>query len=184
MASRWWRVSPGVNQTPAELGISVGLSGGSLQFLTDQAVVGEMKFELLGDRLSDLFCWINLATMAWVITARHAQEAFTLRSSEHIQVATDLDRFQSDTRGDRLQSISGRNGPEGTLLLLYEQGLLCLEEDASVRWHSPHNYFSALFSEIGDDAVCIEAELGDEAALDRTCYSMNDGRALGFFSST
>jgi hypothetical protein len=57
-----------------------------------------------------------------------------------------------------LRFCSVRPGPGGTLFVLYERGLVCLEADGSARWHVLHDDLSAEILAFDEDDVVLRQQ--------------------------
>lgn len=74
-----------------------------------------------------------------------------------------------------LRFASVRPGPGGTLLVVYERGLICLEADGSVRWHALHDDLSAEIVAIDADDVVLRQQWPRELAGIERRYSLANG---------
>lgn len=61
-----------------------------------------------------------------------------------------------------LRFASARPGPDGTLLILYERGILCLGADGNVRWHALHDDLSAEIILVDDIRVVLRQQWPNE----------------------
>jgi hypothetical protein len=77
-----------------------------------------------------------------------------------------------------LRWASVHPGPGGTLLVLYERGLVCLEGDGSVRWHILHDDLSADIVEVDDAKVVLCQQWPREFAGRKRHYSLVNGETL------
>lgn len=92
----------------------------------------------------------------------------------HEGSARELEWLVRDEDED-LRFISVRPGPGGTLLVLYERGLVCLEADGSVRWHALHDDLSAEIVAIDADHVVLRQQWPTELAGRERRYSLSNG---------
>jgi len=75
-----------------------------------------------------------------------------------------------------LRFASVQSGPKGTLLVLYERGLVCLEADGSVRWHVLHDDLSAEIISIDSDHVVLRQQWPRELAGHMRRYALSSGK--------
>jgi hypothetical protein len=57
-----------------------------------------------------------------------------------------------------LRFASAQPGPEETLLVLYERGMVCLESEGSVHWHVLHDDLSAGVAAVDNDRVVLRQQ--------------------------
>jgi hypothetical protein len=77
-----------------------------------------------------------------------------------------------------LRFASARPGPEETLLVLYERGMVCLESDGSVRWHVLHDDLGAEIAAVDNDRVALRQQWPAELTGSERCYSLANGELL------
>jgi hypothetical protein len=70
----------------------------------------------------------------------------------------------------RFASISP--GPCGTLLVLYERGLVCIEANGDIRWHAMHDDLSAEIVAVDEDHVVLRQQWPQELAGRERRYSL------------
>jgi hypothetical protein len=77
-----------------------------------------------------------------------------------------------------LRFASVRPGPRGTLLVLYERGMVFLGADGSVRWHVLHDDLSAEIVEVDNDRVVLRQQWPRELAGRERRYLLSNGELL------
>jgi hypothetical protein len=78
-----------------------------------------------------------------------------------------------------LRFASVQPGPGGTLLVLYERGLICLGPDGRVRWHVLHDDLSAEIVGVDKDNVVLRQQWPQELADRERRYSLATGELRG-----
>lgn len=140
-----------------------------------EAPCGEIDLRNLPAGPLSRFCF-------WVSADEH-RLALAHRDSESLQLV-DLSTCIADSEPlfrdeeDDLRFLTCKVSPVG-LLLLYEQGLLLLGNDARVAWHVQHFDVSARITQVDDSTVEIESQWPEETAGHRRLYSLRDGRLVG-----
>jgi hypothetical protein len=69
-------------------------------------------------------------------------------------------------------------GPGGALFVLYERGIVCLEADGSVRWHTLHDDLSAEIVAVDGERVVLRQQWPRELAGRERRYSLSSGELL------
>lgn len=130
-------------------------------------------------RPDELRCWVGKPQSVLVLTATHASRLFrVVLETGAAEVAATLNRRYSPVLGDQLQFLTCKRAGDGTLLLLYETGLLCLDPDGMVRWHRLHNDVTATFACVDGEYVCIEGCQPVDGAKVRTYFRLEDGEEI------
>jgi hypothetical protein len=76
----------------------------------------------------------------------------------------------------RFTSVSP--GPSGTLLVLYERGLVCIEASGHVRWHVMHDDLSAEIVAVDKDHVVLRQQWPRELAGRERRYALKSGELV------
>lgn len=84
--------------------------------------------------------------------------------------------IRDEDEGLRFTSV--HSGPAGLLFVLYERGLVCLEEDGRKRWHSLHDDLSAEYVGVEDDRVVLRQQWPPELADREHKFRITSGEAL------
>ena len=119
--------------------------------------------------------WVNPDEEVVVVGARQSDVVYSVLLPKGLVVQVDhlLRHDEPD-----LRFLSVRPAPDGSLLVLYERGILCVASDGSRRWHRLHDDISARFISVDDDVVVIETQWPMELAGRRTYYRLVDGGDL------
>ena len=68
--------------------------------------------------------------------------------------------------------------PCGTLLVLYERGLACIEANGDIRWHAMHDDLSAGIVSVDEDHVVLRQQWPQELAGRERRYSLRSGELV------
>jgi hypothetical protein len=137
-------------------------SGDGLAVIDDAAIAGMAV---------GLDVWVQMTSQTVVIASRSASTIYRLGLSD-----MEVQELEVLFRGDDedLWTLSIRPAPDGSLLLLYERGLVCIDATGSIRWHRLHDDISARFVEVGD-VVWVETQWPTEFAGVRVGYDLATG---------
>ncbi len=172
-------------------GHKVPLSGGSVSLGSwgrlDVSGFFEAKVETVSGQVVELPSDVarNLGTtMLWLddqdglllLIPRISEEILRvdLRHGTACQLEWLVRDEDEDLRFASIQPVSG-----GTLLVLYERGLICLAPDGRVRWHVLHDDLSAEIVEIDQDDVVLRQQWPQELADREHRYSLATGELRG-----
>jgi hypothetical protein len=89
----------------------------------------------------------------------------------------EVERLVRDEDED-LRFASAQPGPGGTLLVLYERGLVCLAPCGAVRWHALHDDLSAEIVAVDGDRVVLRQQWPRELAGRERRHSLLTGELL------
>lgn len=130
-------------------------------------------------RPDELRWWYRTPQQVLLLTATHAPRLFKvhLRTGE-AGVAATLKRRYSEVLGDQLQFLTCRQTADGSLLFLYESGLLCVDAEGNLRWHRIHDDVTAAFGPVDGEYVCIEKRGGLDDGRTKTYFRVADGEAI------
>jgi hypothetical protein len=93
-------------------------------------------------------------------------------------VAVDEVEWLIRDEDEDLRFTSVRPGPEGTLLVLYERGMVFLEADGNARWHVMHDDLSAEIVAVDSDRVVLRQQWPRELAGHERRYLLSNGELL------
>jgi hypothetical protein len=82
--------------------------------------------------------------------------------------------FRSDDQ--ELRFLSVKHLSDTRLLLLYERGIVVIDNDGSTKWHRLHDDISARITSITRDTVTIETQWPSELAGMQHTYCLIDGK--------
>jgi hypothetical protein len=116
--------------------------------------------------------WLDEADGLLLLMPRTGEEILRVELREGS--AQELEWLVRDEDED-LRFVSVRPGPGGTLLVLYERGLVCLDMDGGVRWHALHDDLSAEIVAIDADHVVLRQQWPTELAGRERRYSLANG---------
>lgn len=172
-------------------GHKVTLSGGSVSLGSwgrlDVSGLFEAKVETVSGQVVELPSNVarNLGTTVLWLDDQDGLLLLIPRTGEEIvQVdlrhgtARQLEWLVRDEDED-LRFASIQPGPGGTLLVLYERGLICLGPDGRVRWHVLHDDLSAEIVDVDQDDVVLRQQWPQELAGREHRYSLATGELRG-----
>jgi hypothetical protein len=119
--------------------------------------------------------WVNPDEQVVVVGAAQSEVLYSVLLPRDF--VTQVEHLLRHDEPD-LRFLSVRPAPDGSLLVLYERGILCLASDGSRRWHRLHDDISARFITVDDEVVVIETQWPVELAGRRTYYRLADGEDL------
>lgn len=127
-----------------------------------------------------LHCWLSRNEVL-IVCGPYSPKLYRISLKDDLCEEVDyLNRVDETAPSGITEFIVERPAPDESLLLLYEQGILCIEQNGFVRWHRHHDDFSAMFGRMTPDEICIERQFPYELAGEETCFRLNDGRRVGF----
>jgi hypothetical protein len=85
--------------------------------------------------------------------------------------------FRDEDEG--LRFLSFHPADDGSLVLLYERGVLCVTDAGTLRWHRLHDDLSAYLVSASDGVVVIERQWPVAEAGKRMRFRLVDGAELG-----
>jgi hypothetical protein len=116
--------------------------------------------------------WEQTINRVVVVTSRAASLIYRVSLSDmDLQELDVLLRVDDDD----LRNMSCRPASDGSLLLLYERGLVCLDPDGFVRWHRLHDDISARIVENHGRTVWLETQWPVDLAGRRVGYDLATG---------
>jgi len=117
--------------------------------------------------------WVQTTNRVVVIASRSASNLYRVSLSDmEVQELDVLFRGEDDD----LRNLSGRSMTDGSLLLLYERGIVCLDPEGFVRWHRLHDDISARIAETDNEIVWVETQWPAELAGTRVGYDLASGQ--------
>jgi len=172
-------------------GHKVPLSGGSVSLgswgRVDVSGLFEAKVETVSGQVVELPSDVarNLGTTVLWLDDQDGLLLLVPRTGEEIlQVdlshgtARQLEWLVRDEDED-LRFASVQPAPGGTLLVLYERGLICLGPDGRARWHILHDDLSAEIVDVDQDDVVLRQQWPQELADHEHRYSLATGELRG-----
>jgi hypothetical protein len=121
----------------------------------------------------ELSLWLHTGNRVVVVTSRSAACVYRVSLSDMGVQELDL-MFRGED--DDLRHLTARAATDGSLLLLYERGLMCLNSDGFVRWHRLHDDISARFVDVDSKRVWLESQWPQDVAGRRTGYDLESGQ--------
>ncbi len=119
--------------------------------------------------------WWNRDTETILVGAKLSEALYSVSpSSGRVSPVDHL--FRDDD--EELRFLSIHTTDEGSLLLLYERGLLCITREGLLRWHRLHDDLSARLVGVENGIVVIERQWPFEEAGKRTRFRLVDGEEL------
>lgn len=174
-------VSPGHRATLSGGRVSLGSWGQLTVSGTSRAElemssghVAELPSGVARDAATTVF-WLDEAGGLLMLIPRVADEILQVDLREG--VVHELEWLVRDEDED-LRFASVLPGPGGVLLVLYERGIVCLEADGSVRWHTLHDDLSAEIVAVDSDRVVLRQQWPTELAGRERRYSLANGELL------
>jgi hypothetical protein len=154
--------------------VNLRLSTDSLKVISRHGTI-EMHDSAVFGVSRGVKCWINSESEVLIVAARQSEALYVATMSTHQVEEPDL-----LIRGDepQLRHLSGHPAGDGSLLLLYERGLVCISPEGDVRWHRLHDDISARLISAADGVAVIEKQwpVPDSGSLTR--YRLEDGAEL------
>jgi hypothetical protein len=129
-----------------------GISAASVETVSGDVV--ELPPDVARDLGTTLF-WLDEPDGLLLLIPRAGSEIVRVDLGEG--VVREVEWLVRDEDED-LRFASARPGPGGTLLVLYERGLVCLDPRGAVRWHALHDDLSAEIVAVDDDRVVLRQQ--------------------------
>ena len=122
-----------------------------------------------------LRCWVNTATGVLLVAAQLSESLYVVDLPA--QRVREVDVLLRDDFED-LRFLGMHPADDGSLLVLYERGLVCIDPGGNARWHRLHDDLSARLLMAADGVVLIETQWPLSEAGRRTSYRLSDGEEL------
>jgi hypothetical protein len=165
-------LQPVFSESIARIGsvVEVRFQSGCLEFKSaaGSAVVVDQEYQ----SLSNVMLWIQAGPALAVLASKTASLVYRILIDNSETVELDALIRGEDVS---LRFLSGSAAPDGSLLLLYERGLVCIDHDGNERWHRLHDDTSARIDEIRDGTVWLTTQWPVEFVGRSVGFDLSDG---------
>lgn len=122
---------------------------------------------------ADLVGWFDPETGVLLLGGRGSSLVRIDLTSDSIDLVAQLDRDEDED----LRQLSF-HGVNGSVVCLFEQGVVYLDESGNVRWQATHDDLSAEFHGVRDGAVWFASQWPPDRVGYRFAYRLRDGKRV------